>query len=416
MRKFLHAILLALLSTGALAQTALTTSGVQTVTGTKTFNNSKLCLAGSTSGTTCISAPAIAGSSTAIIFPSTAGTLPLVENPLSQFASTTSAQLAGVISDETGSGPLVFATSPTLTTPTLGAATATSINKVAITAPATSATLTIANGKTLTANNSIGLSGTDGTTMTFPSTSATIARTDAAQTFTGTQTFSSAPINSAATAGRVAFAGSSKEWADSSNLTFNNSTGNLSVNGGSSAEVITAQGSQNQAAVVKVTGPNSSAAYTAFTTAQVNGNTMDLSSTGSAWTPTGIFLASQNNVAAFQSGGLNVIAGHASGVLNLATGGTALSNIRMSIGATGTVTLSDGVNIATDTTNGSKIGTSASQKLGFWNATPIVQPTTAGAAATFVANTSAIANDTATFDGYTIGQVVKALRNAGLLQ
>ena len=39
---------------------------------------------------------------------------------MSQFASTTSAQLAGVISDETGTGVLVFATSPTLTTPNLG--------------------------------------------------------------------------------------------------------------------------------------------------------------------------------------------------------------------------------------------------------------------------------------------------------
>lgn len=36
-------------------------------------------------------------------------------SPLSQFASTTSAQLAGVISDETGSGALVFGTAPTLT-------------------------------------------------------------------------------------------------------------------------------------------------------------------------------------------------------------------------------------------------------------------------------------------------------------
>ena len=35
-------------------------------------------------------------------------------------ASTTSAQLAGVISDETGSGSLVFGTSPTLVTPALG--------------------------------------------------------------------------------------------------------------------------------------------------------------------------------------------------------------------------------------------------------------------------------------------------------
>lgn len=39
-----------------------------------------------------------------------------VANPLSQFAATTSAQLAGVISDETGSGALVFGTSPTFTT------------------------------------------------------------------------------------------------------------------------------------------------------------------------------------------------------------------------------------------------------------------------------------------------------------
>lgn len=42
----------------------------------------------------------------------------LVANPLSQFAATTSAQLAGVISDETGSGALVFGTSPSITTPT----------------------------------------------------------------------------------------------------------------------------------------------------------------------------------------------------------------------------------------------------------------------------------------------------------
>jgi hypothetical protein len=44
----------------------------------------------------------------------------LVGNPLSQFASTTSSQLLGVISDETGTGSLVFATSPTLVTPVLG--------------------------------------------------------------------------------------------------------------------------------------------------------------------------------------------------------------------------------------------------------------------------------------------------------
>lgn len=50
-----------------------------------------------------------------------------------------------------------------------------------------------------------------------------------------------------------------------------------------------------------------------------------------------------------------------------------------------------------------------------WGLTPIARPTTAVAAATFVTNTSLIFDDSATFDGYTIGQVVKALRNLGLL-
>ena len=44
----------------------------------------------------------------------------LTTDPLSQFAATTSLQLKGVISDETGSGALVFATSPVLVTPNLG--------------------------------------------------------------------------------------------------------------------------------------------------------------------------------------------------------------------------------------------------------------------------------------------------------
>jgi hypothetical protein len=94
----------------------------------------------------------------------------------------------------TGTGNVVLASGPTLITPVLGVATATSVNNVAITAPATSATLTIADGKTLTANHSLTLAGTDSTVMTFPSTSATIARTDAAQTFTGNQTINGAVI------------------------------------------------------------------------------------------------------------------------------------------------------------------------------------------------------------------------------
>jgi len=56
-----------------------------------------------------------------------AGTMAITGGTLAQFAATTSAQLAGVISDETGSGSLVFANTPTLVTPNIGAATGTSL-------------------------------------------------------------------------------------------------------------------------------------------------------------------------------------------------------------------------------------------------------------------------------------------------
>lgn len=89
-----------------------------------------------------------------------------------------SANLAAAVTGETGTGALVFGTSPTIatatlttptmTTPVLGAATATSINKVAITAPATSATLTL----------------TDGTTVTGPATTGTLVTKTSTDTLT----------------------------------------------------------------------------------------------------------------------------------------------------------------------------------------------------------------------------------------
>jgi len=126
-------------------------------------------------------------------------------SPLSQFASTTSAQIAGVISDETGSGLLVFGTGPSiananLTTPSLGAATATSINKLAITAPAAGATLTILNGKTFTVDNSLELAGADGTKMTFPGASDTVVTLGATQTLVA-KTLTSPTINGGAISG-----------------------------------------------------------------------------------------------------------------------------------------------------------------------------------------------------------------------
>ncbi len=103
----------------------------------------------------------------------------------------------------TGTGKLVYDTSPTLATPTIGVATATSINGLTITA--STGVLTITNAKTLAATNTLTFSGTDSTTMTFPTTSATIARTDAANTFTGHQTIEGVTSTGATGTGNLVF-------------------------------------------------------------------------------------------------------------------------------------------------------------------------------------------------------------------
>lgn len=123
---------------------------------------------------------------------------------------TTAAKLAA----KTGSGTdVVLSNTPTLVTPVLGVATATSINKVAITAPASSATLTIADGATLTAPSNATVSGTntgDQTTISGNAATATAlqnARTIYGATFDGTQnvtTITSLPTGSAITSSPTA--------------------------------------------------------------------------------------------------------------------------------------------------------------------------------------------------------------------
>ena len=115
----------------------------------------------------------------------------------------------------TGSGNVVRATSPTLVTPTLGVATATSVNKVAITAPATSATLTIADTGSLITSGaySITLTATAATNVTLPTTG-TLATLAGSETFTnktltaptlgGITTISSGSINFSGNSGNFA--------------------------------------------------------------------------------------------------------------------------------------------------------------------------------------------------------------------
>ncbi|MFA4937100.1 MAG: hypothetical protein WC575_02320 [Patescibacteria group bacterium] len=121
-------------------------------------------------------------------------TLPGVTSTLYGTAadSITSAQLLSSVTNETGTGVLVFGTTPTLTTPVLGVATATTINKVTITAPATAATLTIVEGGSLITAGAFAttLTSTATTNATLPAGTNTLYST-LADSITSAQLLSS---------------------------------------------------------------------------------------------------------------------------------------------------------------------------------------------------------------------------------
>jgi len=111
--------------------TGITTGSVNKVTITEPAASATLTIANTKALTVNESLTLTADSTSSVDF-GTGGDVVFAAGGLSQFAadSTSSAELLSVISDETGSGLLVFDTSPTLVTPTLGVATATSINNV----------------------------------------------------------------------------------------------------------------------------------------------------------------------------------------------------------------------------------------------------------------------------------------------
>lgn len=101
--------------------------------------------------------------------------------------------------------------------------------------------------------------------------------------------------------------------------------------------------------------------------------------------------------------------------------GTTTNFIGFNTSGSNRVTLADGVNLEFNTTTGTKIGTATTQKLAFYNSTPVAQQSGTGETVGFTAGAGTNVTDQSTFTGnvgstaYRISDVVKALKNYGML-
>jgi len=152
--------------------------------------------------------PALTGTPTAPTATAGTNTTQLATTAFVAAANTTNANLTGpitsvgnatAVASQTGTGSkFVMDTAPTLVTPVLGEATATSVNKLTITAPTTAATLTLANGSTLATAGAFSqtLTATAATNVTLPTTGtlATLAGTETLTNKTLTAPVMTAPV------------------------------------------------------------------------------------------------------------------------------------------------------------------------------------------------------------------------------
>ena len=400
----------------------------------------------------------------------------LTSNPLSQFAATTSSQLAGVISDETGSGALVFGTSPTFTTSIItplvnGSSASGGTLKIDSTSNATKGILTFGTASssnvyhfnTGSGANTIKIQGTVGDT-TSPALYFN-QNTPSSSNYSIVSNGSNLVLNAVVSPLLLRVSNTTIIDVKTRGIIFSPiNTGEQVVQFLFTSAAQTSQTSTLNSPTFKITGANKQWAtgtvanqywnyLTANTAAFVGASTMtnsfglfvEAATAGTNATIT-------NNYAAGFNGNILINTGAGAGRIrsaeyssnlgalyfnqtspdgsnysisgidnaNTLINGKTTVNIRINgsdaFNVTSTViTYKDAINIAFNATTGTKIGTGTTQKLSFWNATPIVQPTTAVAAATVVSGAGGNVKHDDTFDGYTVEKVVRALRNIGLL-
>lgn len=371
-------------------------------------------------------------------------------------ATPSSANLLAAQTDKTGTGLLVFGTSPTLTTAALGSSTATTqtpadnSTKVATTAYVDNAVL----GqnfkeacKVATTANLVGiyLNGTAGVGATFTYTATgtdvidgvTLALGDRVLVKNQSTDFQNG-IYTVTTAGALGVAGILTRATDSDQTTDWKTGDSVFITSGTTLSTTTwaytgidnptmgttsltfaqtaGQGSFTAGNGISITGVSiaiDTSVTVDKTTAQTLTNkTLTTPVINGLPTGTGVATANTASTLVARDGSGNFSAGTITATLTgNASTATALQNARTIGGvsfngtanitvasATGGFTVSGGnlvldtINISTDTTTGTKIGTATTQKIGFFNSSPIVKPT--GDVATALSNLGLVASPT----------------------
>jgi hypothetical protein len=246
---------------------------------------------------------------------------------------------------------------------------------------------------------------------------------------TSTYTFNIAPANiSAVIIEPVAPTGSQTSTAitlrTKNASATNGAGGNISVStgagtgtGASGRITFNTATSSNIAGEIAFTGGNGTNEGGAMTFASGNG-------TGTNGTGGGITIATGTGRGTSGGGGMTISTGNGSGAASFG-GAFAFLAGSCTLGTGGDFQLlagggatSGSIYIGTDGNSSCLTLTedgSANAQMGFFNAAPVTQPTTATTAATRVAVAGTVANIGDTYDGYTLAKVVKALRNLGIL-
>lgn len=226
---------------------------------------------------------------------------------------TTTGTLTGAwATTPTGTGAMVRANSPTLVTPSLGVASVSTLNGLTLTP--SSGTLTL-NTNSLGIPGSgvnINLQGGPGvTTQTFPTTNATLARTDSGQTFTGTQIFN----------GQIA---------SNSFVTIGSSNAQSLLVGASGTNPVFQVDSStaSQVAGLKITGAVTGGTVAIAVLDSGANASLDIAAKG-----TGTINIAQNS-----SGAVNI--GNAGAIINLGQSGSTTLNVGKANSASGTLTIS----------------------------------------------------------------------------